>query len=254
MNISMKKYLVIGAMFLSVVASVLIYFSYKKNNQPESEVMGQYTNSADVENIVSFEMNEATAFLFTIQQDEHNHQLFINITPFLEINVGELTVKKFTIKNFQSDSGIGEVVLIHPTDLEIGTVGRNFLFKKSEVAIQEKDIVAGDGSIEYIVVPEALKFNEINSSNTLTPYFGIILKDIGSVDYKAIKEKDGEFDPSKYIQYANIPYSSLDTDFQFDIHIEFENGTTYKKILKGQLLGELFRTESVPLFDLEVIQ
>ncbi len=248
----MKRYLVFGILLLSLVSSVLIYLSYKKEEQPESQVMGEAT-SPEIESLVKFTKHEVSAFVFNIQEDENSHRLYVNLTPFVSIDVGELKIGEFRVNNFQGSCAIGDVVLIHPTDLETDTIGRNFLFQKSSLGMTKGDIKSEGNSIEYVVVDEVARYNEVNRSNIVTPYFGIIVKEIGNVDYKAIKERDGVFDGTRYLEYAEISQSSLNTDFQFDIFIKFEGGEKYIKTVKGSMSGQLFKDETAPLFELTII-
>jgi len=244
----MKRFLVFGVLFLSLTCSVLIYL-FLNRGEPESEIMGEYTD-LEVEKLVSFPNTEVSTFIFTIQEDEHNHKLYINMTPFLSIEIGEKKIEKFRIENFDGYCRLGKVVLIHPTDLEVNTSGRNFLFQKSELGIQSDDIVAMGNSIEYTVVEEVNKYNEVRNSELITPYFGIVVREVGSVDYKAVKERDGGFEPSKYLEYSGISPNRLDTDISFDIFMEFEGGRQYRKKVTGKFSGESFKNEVVPLFNL----
>ena len=88
---------------------------------------------------------------------------------------------------------------------------------------------------------------------SLNPHLTLVLKDIGTVDYKAVVDRDGEFLGSKYLEYSGIDVNDLNTNVQFDVKIYFDTGEIYVKRFKGYLEGLRFETEVAPLFTLETV-
>jgi len=114
------------------------------------------------------------------------------------------------------------------------------------------DIYSEGNTIAYEVVEEVSKYNEILDKGVLTPYFGVIQKDIGTVNYAEIKEEEETFDSSKYIEYAQMSYGDLNSDFSFEVVIEFSDGTVYMKRFILTIEGEIFAEETSPLFNFQL--
>ncbi len=205
-------------------------------------------NKPEIENLVSIQQAELSSFVFVIQDTPNNHILNINITPFFRLNISEKEIKSFKITNFQAtNNNDKEVILVHPTNLAIDTVGRTFLFTTQE-SITLKDLKASENSIEYSVVSEVKKFNEVKNQGDVYPNFGVIISNIGSVDYESILKNEAVFDGTKYLEYSEIPLNTLDTDIRFDVIIEFTDGNLYTKRLVSKITGESFKSESTPIF------
>lgn len=247
----MKKKLVIIVVVLLVVLALLLYFFLNKGESNSTKKLQE--NDSNIEEVVTITQSEMSSFIFVTQEDETNHILNINLTPFLGFNVQNKDIKRFRISNFSGSNPKSEVILISPTDLDINTPNRTFLFTVQDNIIQE-DLKSSIDSIEYEVSTEVSKFNEVNITGDITPNFGIIIKDIGRVNYKEILEKDGTFDGSKYLEYSKTPLELLDTEIQFDVNIKFTDGEEYNKRFKALLKGESFSTESSPLVTLEVVE
>ncbi len=247
----MKKKLSIILVALLILSGVLIYFFLNKEDGNSVSIIKQ--NNPEIEKLVTISQSEISFFIFVTQESETNHILNINLTPFLNLLVDEKEIKSFEISNFKGTNLTSEVVLIPPTDLPQDTLSRTFLFTKQD-SINQQDIKASSDNIEYTVVSVASRFNEINSKGIVTPYFGVIIKDIGRVNYKEIFERDGIFDGGKYLEYSKTPLEALDTEIQFDINIEFTDGKKYNKRLKGTLKGEAFATETSPMITLQVVE
>jgi len=247
----MKKKLIIFLIVLLIIAGVLVYLFVNKGQNSLSGNVKK--NDPDVEKLVIVSQSEMSSFIFVTQESESDHVLNINLTPFLSFNIDEKEIESFKISNFKGINPKSEAILIPPSNLSIDTVSRTFLFTVQESIIQ-KDIVSDVDTIEYAVVSEVSKYNEVNKSGVITPYFGVIIKDIGRVNYKEIFDSDGIFDGGKYLEYSEIPLEELNTEIQFDIDIEFTDGSKYNKRFKGKLKGEAFATETSPMITLEVVE
>lgn len=211
-------------------------------------------NDPEIEKLVTIQQSEVSSFVFVTQENPNNHVININLTPFLTLNISEKEIKSFNISNFKAtNTGDNEVILVHPTDLPIDTLSRTFLFTKQE-DIKQENLKSGENSIEYIVTSEVKNFNEVVSKGTVSPYFGIIIKNIASVDYKAILERDSTFDGAKYLEYSEISLSDLDSNIQFDINIEFTDGKKYSKRFTTDIKGESFKTETAPIFPISPVE
>ena len=247
----MKKKLIYVLCALLVLSGVFIYIFLNKDKDTSNEKIAK--NDPEIEKLVGISQAEMSSFVFVIQESESNHILNINLTPFLNFIVEQKEIESFKILNFKGINSRSEVVLIPPTDLSLDTLSRTFLFTTQD-SITQQDIQASADSFVYSVLSTASKFNEINSKGVVTPYFGVIIKDIGRVNYKEIMDRDGSFDGGKYLEYSKVALETLDTEIQFDINIQFTDGTKYNKRFKGTLLGEAFATETSPMITLKVVE
>lgn len=247
----MKKKLIYVLCALLVLSGVFIYIFLNKDKDTSNEKIAK--NDPEIEKLVGISQAEMSSFVFVIQESESNHILNINLTPFLNFIVEQKEIESFKILNFKGINSRSEVVLIPPTDLSLDTLSRTFLFTTQD-SITQQDIQASADSFVYSVLSTASKFNEINSKGVVTPYFGVIIKDIGRVNYKEIIDRDGSFDGGKYLEYSKVALETLDTEIQFDINIQFTDGTKYNKRFKGTLLGEAFATETSPMITLKVVE
>lgn len=244
----MKKKLLIVLVLLLVVFGVLIYLFVIKGEG--KFFIKSKENDPEIEEIVNISQPEMSSFIFVIQESETNHILNINITPFLSFIIEQKEVKSFNIENFVGTNPDSEVIFIPPTDLPLETLSRTFLFTVQD-SITQKDIVFTQNNFDYEVVSQPSKYNEVSNMGILTPYFGIIVKDIGSVNYKEVLDREGSFDGGKYFDYSGISLDTIDTEIQFDVSIQFTDGNEYNKRFKGVLLGETFVTETSPMITLE---
>lgn len=244
----MKKGLYISLIALVLIlGGLLTYFLIKKDDFP-SKIK---KNNPEIEKLVSIKQAEISSFIFVTQESSNNHVINLNLTPFLTFEINDKEIKSFDISNFEAtNTGGNEVILIHPTDLPINTVSRTFLFTKQD-DIKQKDLIKTENNIEYKVVSKVEKFNEVSNKGSISPSFGIIVKDIASVDYQAIFQRDGVFEGSKYLEYSKIPLSNLNTNIQFDINIEFTDGKKYSKRFTSEIKGESFKTETAPIFPIK---
>lgn len=247
----MKKKLIYVLCALLVLSGVFIYIFLNKDKDTSNEKIAK--NDPEIEKLVGISQAEMSSFVFVTQESESNHILNINLTPFLNFIVEQKEIESFKILNFKGINSRSEVVLIPPTDLSLDTLSRTFLFTTQD-SITQQDIQASADSFVYSVLSTASKFNEINSKGVVTPYFGVIIKDIGRVNYKEIIDRDGSFDGGKYLEYSKVALETLDTEIQFDINIQFTDGTKYNKRFKGTLLGEAFATETSPMITLKVVE
>ena len=247
----MKKKLIFVLIALLILSGVLIYILLNKGENTSNEKIAK--NDPEIEKLVGISQAEMSSFVFVTQESESNHILNINLTPFLNFIVEQKEIESFKILNFKGINSRSEVVLIPPTDLSLDTLSRTFLFTTQD-SITQVDIKGASDNIVYSVVSQATKFNEINTTGILTPYFGVIIKDIGRVNYKEIMDRDGSFDGGKYLEYSKVALETLDTEIQFDINIQFTDGTKYNKRFKGTLLGEAFATETSPMITLKVVE
>lgn len=247
----MKKKLIYVLCALLVLSGVFIYIFLNKDKDTSNEKIAK--NDPEIEKLVGISQAEMSSFVFVTQESESNHILNINLTPFLNFIVEQKEIESFKILNFKGINSRSEVVLIPPTDLSLDTLSRTFLFTTQD-SITQVDIKGASDNIVYSVVSQATKFNEINTTGILTPYFGVIIKDIGRVNYKEIMDRDGSFDGGKYLEYSKVALETLDTEIQFDINIQFTDGTKYNKRFKGTLLGEAFATETSPMITLKVVE
>lgn len=247
----MKKKLLIAIFLLLLILGVFLYLFLNKGENNSAKKINE--NDSEVEKLVKISQSDISSFVFVTQESESNHILNINLTPFLTFVIEEKEIKSFNISNFKGTNSASEVILIPPTDLPLDTVSRTFLFTVQDTITQD-DIKGSADSIEYTVVPNASKFNEVNSHGIVIPYFGVIVKDIGRVNYKEIYDRDGNFDGSKYLEYSKVPLEALDTKIQFDINIEFTDGEKYSKKFVGTLQGVAFASEASPIITLEVVE
>lgn len=196
--------------------------------------------------------SKMSAFVFVTKESETNHILNIYITPSLVFNTKE-KIKEFSITDFEGSNGIAQVVPISPSSLPIDTKNRTFLFTVDDYITQE-DIRGEKNSIEYEVSSNSKNFNHVADVGDISPYFGVVVKNIGNVNYKEIVDDEEGFDSNKYLIYSGVALSDLTTKIQFDVNIKFVNGGEYKETFKGLLDGEMFAESSTPVIELEVLE
>lgn len=247
----MKKKLIFVLVALLILSGVLIYFFLNKGEG--NSVSKIKENDPEIEKLITISQSDMSSFIFVTQESESNHILNINLTPFLNFVVEQKEIESFKVSNFKGTNSTSEVVLIPPTDLSLDTLSRTFLFTTQDT-ITQQDIKVSADNIVYSVLSSASKFNEINSTGIVTPYFGVIIKDIGRVNYKEIFDRDGSFDGAKYLEYSKVALEALDTEIQFDINIQFTDGKQYNKRFQGILKGEAFATETSPMITLKVVE
>ena len=209
-------------------------------------------SSKDATEYVDISQSEMSAFIFVTKESETNHVLNIYLTPFLKINAKE-EIKEFSITNFNGHNDISQVLLVPPTTLPIDTPDKTFLFTVDENIVQDDIRYIADG-IEYDVSDTVKSFNQIKSKGEISPYFGIVVKNVGNVNYKEVVDDKESFDSNKYLKYSGVALSDLTTKIQFDVNIKFVNGREYKRTFKGLLDGEMFAQSSTPVIELEEVK
>ena len=209
-------------------------------------------SSKDATEYVDISQSEMSAFIFVTKESETNHVLNIYLTPFLEFNAKE-EIKEFSITNFNGHNDISQVLLVPPTTLPVDTPAKTFLFTVDENIVQD-DIRYIADSIEYDVSDTVKSFNQIKSKGEISPYFGIVVKNVGNVNYKEVVDDEESFDSNKYLKYSGVVLSDLTTKIQFDVNIKFVNGREYKRTFKGLLDGEMFAQSSTPVIELEEVK
>lgn len=247
----MKKYLFVVLIVLILIVAIFLYIFLRKGDNNLTGGIGK--NDPEIEKLVTISQSEMSSFVFVTQESENDHRLNINLTPFLNFDLQEKELKEFKINNFKGEGEVGEILLITPTDLGIDTASRTFLFTVAET-IKQDDIKSSADSIEYSVASEVKKYNEVSNQGNIIPHFGVIIKNIGTVDYKEILERDGTFDGLKYLEYSGVNLNSLDTTIQFDIYMKFTDNSKYTKRLKATISGEKIGSEISPMFNLEVVE
>lgn len=246
----MGRYKVLIAVVVLLSFMLVLFFVFKDTLLNTDRVV---ENKPEVENMVNISQAEVSAFLFATQESEHDHRLHICFTPFLTFDVNDASVEKILIENMKGESNLGEVIYIHPTTLSTDVVSRTFLFTDTSEPIKGEDIFSKGDSIEYIAVDIVTNYTQVLKHGSLNPHLTLVLKDIGTVDYKAVVDRDGEFLGSKYLEYSGIDVNDLNTNVQFDVKIYFDTGEIYVKRFKGYLEGLRFETEVAPLFTLETV-
>lgn len=239
-----------GILLFVIFLSILFFFF--KDKFPTSDSFRK--NSTEVEALVDITQSEMSAFVFATQESSTDHRIHINFTPFLTLNINDSKISALYIENFKGQSGIGEILLIHPTTLSTDTIGRTFLFTQASEPIKNETITSQGDSVQFVVVETVSKFNEVSNTGSITPYFGIIIKDISTVNYQEILERDKVFEGAKYLEYSEIDIEKLNTEIQFDLRIKFEDGKEYFKRFKGVLEGSKLETEVAPVIPLQVVE
>lgn len=209
-------------------------------------------SSKDATEYVDISQSEMSAFIFVTKESETNHVLNIYLTPFLKFNAKE-KIKEFSITNFNGHNDISQVLLVPPTTLPVDTSSRTFLFTVDENIVQD-DIRYIADSIEYDVSDTVKSFNQIKNKGDISPYFGVIVKNVGNVNYKEVIDDEESLDSNKYLKYSGAALLDLTTKIQFDVNIKFVNGREYKRTFKGLLDGEMFAQSSTPVIELEEVK
>jgi hypothetical protein len=239
MKKDVKKFLTIFLLIVLIIGVYLFADSYLVKRKCNNEC-------------VDVVRSEMSAFVFVTKESETNHILNIYITPSLIFNAKE-KIKEFRITDFEGSNGIAQVVLIPPSYLPIDTGNRTFLFTVDDYITQE-DIRGEKNSIEYEVSSSVKNFNQVADIGEVSPYFGVVVKNLGSVNYKEVTEKGGNFDGSKYLEYSIFQLKDLTTRVKFTVNIKFENKGTYTQRFIGDLNGELFEQQNTPVIQLDAVE
>ncbi|KKP56832.1 MAG: hypothetical protein UR49_C0007G0003 [candidate division WS6 bacterium GW2011_GWF2_33_92] len=248
----MKKTLIILIVLLVIAISLIVLYLLKGKEVLNFDKVE--TNDPAIEKLVTISQSNVSAFIFVTQESENDHRLHINMTPVINLTLAEKEVENFKIENFKGDSKIGEVLLIHPTSLARENEGATLLFTEISELMNNESIQSNGDSIDYVVTDTVTKYNEVAKRDSIVPSFGIVVKSIGTVDYKNILDRDKVFEGSKYLEYSGIKLGDITTSIQFDLVMEFTDGTKYTKRFAGSLDGNRFSTETVPLFELKSVE
>lgn len=216
------------------------------------------SNTEEMEKSVEISQKQMSALVFGTKKTESENVVHIIIQSYLNMTIldPELEVKSFKLTNFKGSSKAGNLILVHPTDYTINTAGRSFLYTDMTTELKNDDVLnykSGGNTISYNVVSEPGKYNEVRKDSYLMPNFSILIRNLGTVDVESILERDSVFDGSKYLQYLGLTPSDLETSFQFDIVVEFENGKSYSKRFVGNLDTEGLTKEYSITFDLQTL-
>lgn len=249
-----KKYYVIVLSLAFLILISCSFFFLKNSNPLLFDFSKTPKNSEEIESLVIISQSSMSVMAFGTEENEDDHRVHLNFRPYLNLTILEKEVKEFRIKNFKGSSKSGKLILVPPTDLDVSSEGYNFLFGDYNTSIKNEDINSSGNSIEFKVVENETHLDEVRSKDYIIPNFSIILKDLGSVDYEKILERDSIFNSSKYIEYLEIDLNDLDTEFQFDIEIVFNDNTKYAKRFKGIFLGDSLRDNSSAILDLEIVE
>lgn len=247
----MKKqplYILIGLIIL-ILLSIFVVKPLLSSITVPSKVK---ENDPAVESSVIVAQKEVSAMAFTTNESDTEYRIHTVFLPFLNFTIVDREVKSFKIENFVGNSNRGEVLLIAPTDLDTSSMGSSFIFTNIEDTVLNSDIKGSGNSISFEIVDTVTKYNEVTRKDYIMPQFRIIVKDMGSINYEEISERDSLYDGSKIMQYLGIDENTI--SFQFDVKIQFVDGEEYVKRFSGSLSeGELFDTASTQ-FSLEVVE
>lgn len=239
-----------------VFVLILLFIFFKTNVFDGIKSSSVKKNSEEVESLVNIAQSSMSGIVFITEESDNDYRVHIDLQPYLNFTLLDVDreVKSFALKNFKGESEAGEVLLISPTDMDKNLGGSSFIFTDFNTSIYNKDIKSNGNSISYEVVDEVTQFNQVNNRNYIMPSFAIIIKDIGSIDYEKIFNETNIFDGGKYLEYLGIDLNKLDTTFQFDIEIVFDDNTKYAKRFNGELVGSSLSENYTTSIELKVVE
>ena len=252
----MKNKSLIIALILVVFVLILLFIFFTTNIFDGIKSSSVKKNSEEVESLVNIAQSNISGIVFITEESDNDYRVHIDLQPYLNLTILNVDskVKSFALKNFKGESEAGEVLLISPTDMDKNLGGSSFIFTDFNTSIYSKDIKSNGNSINYEVVDEVTQFNQVNIRDYIMPSFAIIIKDIGSIDYEKIFNETGVFDGGKYLEYLGIDLNQLDTTFQFDIEIVFDDNTKYVKRFNGELVGSSLAGNYTTSIELKVVE
>lgn len=251
-----NKSLIIALILVLVFVLTLLLLFFKTNIFDGIKSSSVKKNSEEAESLVNIAQSNMSGIVFITEESDNDYRVHINLQPYLNFTLLDVDsrVKSFALKNFKGESEAGDVLLISPTDLNKNLGGSSFIFTDFNTSIYTKDIKSNGNSISYEVVEEVTKFNQVNNRDYIMPSFAIIIKDIGSIDYEKILNETGVFDGGKYLEYLGVDLNKLDTTFQFDIEIVFDDNTKYVKRFNGELVGSSLAGNYTTSIELKVVE
>lgn len=204
------------------------------------------TNSEEVEKKVSMMQNIGYATSFSTEEgDETKNLAHIKIWPTVNLNhmdkITELTVKNIKVEGNKK----GEVVIIKPGHISTSLDSYNYIWGLMDDVIQSDDLRDSGRTLKYSVVDDPQYYDEVASRGTSLPYFLIIIKDLGSFNYRAIMDSTGFFYSAKVLEYAGVTAADINITMSFDVEMKFEDGTKYTKRFSGALDGETMMRDDV---------
>lgn len=248
------KSFIVALVLVFVLIFLFIFFKTNLFNGIKSSSVKK--NSEEVESLVNISQSSMSVMVFATEESDNDHRVHLNFQPYMNftlLNVDK-RVKSFTLKNFRGKNELGEVLLISPTNMDKNLGESSFIFTDFNTSIYNKDIKSNGNIINYEVVDEVTKFNQVNNRNYIIPSFAIIVKDIGTIDYKSIINQNNIFESSKYLEYLGIDLNKLNTTFQFDIEIVFDDNTKYVKRFNGELVGSSLAGNYTTSIELKVVE
>jgi hypothetical protein len=196
------------------------------------------TNSEEVEKKVSMIQNIGYATSFSTEEgDETRNLTHIKIWPTVNLNhmdkITELTVKNIKVEGNKK----GEAIVIKPGHVSMNLDSYNYIWGPMDDIVQSKDLEDSGRTLKYSVVESAEYYDEVSSRGTSLPYFLIIIKDLGTFNYRAIMDSTNHFYSAKVLEYAGVTADDINITISFDIEMKFEDGTKYVKRFSGLLDG-----------------
>lgn len=239
-----KHILIIVAVVISLLLFILpIIFLVRVTVIGVGSLLGNnhktITNSEEVEKKVSVMQNGGYASSFSTEEgDETKNLTHIKIWPTINLyhidKITELTVKNIKVEGNKK----GKVVIIKPGHISANLGNYNYIFGPMEDVIQSNDMQDSGKTLTYSVVNSVPGYyDEVSASGTSMPYFLIIIKDLGSFNYRAIMDSTGFYHSAKVLEYAGVTAEDINITMSFDVEMKFEDGTKYIKRFSGSLDG-----------------
>ena len=238
-----KLFLLIGiiAAFF-VITVVLIYFFVIRKPSTSVNTAAPKANDPAVESRVTILQSNVSLFDFATEEvHEVRDLVHLRVWPALGFYTNQ-EMKSMKIKNIHVETANGyEVAVIYPGHVPNNLTQYDVLYGTKE-EIKVADIKDAGNTLEYNIVDSAQYCDEVYKTNG-SPYWFIVLKNLGEYNYTEIFNRDKLFDSGEILRYAGITGEDLNMSFSFDLEIVFQDGEKYVKRFSSVIEGDKYMTD-----------
>jgi len=204
----------------------------------------QITNSPELEEAIRLD-----ARLSVSAWGENTDGAYGDDTVFLVIRpgfnssasyeTGTQFIKEVKVKNLKVSNGpnVGNVKRIYPGGQSVAESCRGFFFDGCDSDLLSGEVEDQGASYTYNGVDTRETYSQVSNDN-FAPEFAIIVSDIASIDSAAILERDGSYNASRVLEYAEADAANLGFRLEFDVEIETSTLGTYYKSFYLDVTGD----------------
>jgi hypothetical protein len=133
----------------------------------------------------------------------------------------------------------GQGVFVAPPATPISTNCFSYLGGPCTDDVKENQIVSSlvNGKYSCNMVLSVKNRNECLNQQLISPIFNIIQKNVGTFNYEQIFEQNNGYDGAKILNYSNLIANDLNSEINFTVQIQFNNGKIWNKKFKAVIDG-----------------